>query len=282
MVKAVENFAALMDDYDLFILDQWGVLHNGVVLLGDALALLQAMRTKGKKTAILSNSGKPAKEAIKRMEKLGIGEGLYDLMLTSGEHVRQNLVKRNEPFYQNLGRDYYIFAWNEQEHEVIYGLDYQRVQDIEKADFLICAGLDSLNLDDYESRLHVALAYNIPMICVNSDKVTVSPTGDIVICPGALAEKYEKMGGTVRWHGKPDRWLYHYIEERLGALDHALAVGDSLSHDVKGANLANIDSLLITNGIHVQELNNAPTGESVAALATQYQAFPTYFLPDFT
>ncbi|KAK8961019.1 hypothetical protein KSP40_PGU013749 [Platanthera guangdongensis] len=66
-----------------------------------------------------------------------------------------------------------------------------------------------------------------------------------------------------------------------------IAVGDSLHHDIKGANIAGIDSVLITGGIHAAELGLAELGESASpealqALAYKYDAHPSYVLPSFS
>lgn len=68
---------------------------------------------------------------------------------------------------------------------------------------------------------------------------------------------------------------------------NCIAVGDSLHHDIKGANAAGIASAFITCGIHATELGLGKFGEvaddtSVHALATRHDAFPTYVLPSFT
>lgn len=69
--------------------------------------------------------------------------------------------------------------------------------------------------------------------------------------------------------------------------DESIAVGDSLHHDIKGANVAGIQSAFITGGIHATELGLMSFGEaaaspSVQALASKYDAFPSYVLPAFT
>lgn len=66
-----------------------------------------------------------------------------------------------------------------------------------------------------------------------------------------------------------------------------IAVGDSLHHDIKGANVAGISSAFITGGVHATELGLGKFGEtadnsSVHALASKYEAYPTYVLPSFT
>lgn len=66
----------------------------------------------------------------------------------------------------------------------------------------------------------------------------------------------------------------------------SIAVGDSLHHDIKGANAAGIQSILITGGIHATELGLGSFGEvadlsSVQTLASKYDAYPSYVLPSF-
>lgn len=66
-----------------------------------------------------------------------------------------------------------------------------------------------------------------------------------------------------------------------------IAVGDSLHHDIKGANKAGIQSAFITGGIHATELGVSNFGETadlsvVKVLASKYDAYPSYVLPAFT
>lgn len=66
-----------------------------------------------------------------------------------------------------------------------------------------------------------------------------------------------------------------------------VAVGDSLHHDIKGANIAGIKSAFITGGIHATELGLVEFGEvadqsSTEALTLKYDAYPSYVLPSFS
>lgn len=66
-----------------------------------------------------------------------------------------------------------------------------------------------------------------------------------------------------------------------------VAVGDSLYHDIKGANIAGIKSAFITGGIHATELGLVEFGEvanysSVDAITLKYDAYPSYVLPSFS
>ena len=89
------------------------------------------------------------------------------------------------------------------------------------------------------------------MICANPDLV-VHHGGRVAICAGTLAQRYEVLGGTVRWHGKPFPSVYQTCFALLGIADRSriLAIGDSLRTDIAGAEGAGIASLLIAGGVH--------------------------------
>uniref|UniRef100_A0A5B6ZEK1 Uncharacterized protein n=1 Tax=Davidia involucrata TaxID=16924 RepID=A0A5B6ZEK1_DAVIN len=84
------------------------------------------------------------------------------------------------------------------------------------------------------------------------------------------------------------KWIIYKSAMAMAGVDasHCIAVGDSLHHDIKGANLAGIQSAFITGGIHATELGVGKFGEaadqsSVHALALKYDAYPSYVLPSF-
>lgn len=71
----------------------------------------------------------------------------------------------------------------------------------------------------------------------------------------------------------------------IDAID-CIAVGDSLHHDIKGANASGIESAFITCGIHATELGlgsfeEVANASSVQVLASKYDAYPSYVLPAF-
>ncbi len=53
------------------------------------------------------------------------------------------------------------------------------------------------------------------MICANPDLVVVH-YGVRQICAGAIAVEYERLGGTVRYHGKPHPSVYDSSFRMLG------------------------------------------------------------------
>ena len=61
---------SLIENFDVFFLDQYGVLHDGAAPYPGALQCLRMIRASGKRIVILSNSGKRAAENEKRMVQL--------------------------------------------------------------------------------------------------------------------------------------------------------------------------------------------------------------------
>jgi len=84
-IRQLDGLAAVADRYALFIIDQWGVLHNGEALLDGAIETMHALRERGKKIVILSNSSKRLGISTRRMAEMGIHAGL----LRSLRHLRR-------------------------------------------------------------------------------------------------------------------------------------------------------------------------------------------------
>ncbi|CAL5394766.1 unnamed protein product [Camellia sinensis] len=176
------------------------------------------------------------------------------------------------------------------------GLGLQVVENVEEAEFILAHGTEALGLssgttfpmklEDLEKILEQCAAKNIPMVVANPDFVTVEARA-LRVMPGTLAAKYEKLGGEVKWMGKPDEKIYKSAMAMAGVdVGDCIAVGDSLHHDIKGANIAGIQSAFITGGIHASELGLGNYGEladssSVQALAVKYDAHPSFVLPAF-
>ena len=274
-VRIIDGIGNLAGDYDTYLLDQWGVIHDGVTLHDGALDAMRKLAEAGKKVVILSNSGKRASDSHGRLDSLGVDRSLYLEIITSGELVYRNLSQRTDPFYAALGSRFLMFAWDTN-RGIVEGTGFEEVERIGEADFILCAGTDQQDLSWYEPALAEGLARDLPMICANPDRVSVQPDGSLKMCPGAIAEVYEQRGGRVRWHGKPTLEVYEMCGEIAGGLDRAIGVGDSLIHDIKGANDAGIDSLLILGGIHSEEVGAPLTPQGVDALAAKYGARPTH------
>ena len=76
----------------------------------------------------------------------------------------------------------------------------------------------------------------LPMICANPDLIVIRG-GREIICAGSLALRYEEIGGSVRWLGKPKAEIYEYRFRELADFDkpRIAAVGDLFRTDLAGA-----------------------------------------------
>ena len=285
-VTALTSVAALARDYDGFILDQWGVLHDGTTPYAGAIDCVQQLRRAGKHVVILSNSGRSGAFNIAMMEKMGFEAALFDRVISAGDDAREAIARRSHAFHRALGRRYYAFT-RDDDASILEGLGLERV-DIGRADFLAVIGIDAprVTLAQYEPLLAAGAARGLPMVCANPDVTRPSPDG-LVAAPGALARRYEALGGEVFYHGKPYPAIYASCLAALSgcAKERVVAVGDSLEHDILGASRAGLRSAFLAGGIHLGEMGAAwgelPEPNAWGDFLRDAPASPDYVLPAF-
>jgi HAD superfamily hydrolase (TIGR01459 family) len=285
-LRVLAGLREVAASYDGFILDLWGVLHDGAKPYPGVVDALQRLKDASKRLVILSNAPRRADMVVARMTEIGIPPTLYDAVHSSGEEAWQCLKRRDEPFYAALGRRCHHIGPTRDDN-MMDGVDVVPVATVEEADFLLNTGPwgSEETTADYEPKLAAARQRDLPMICANADLI-VMHEGHMMICAGALAQRYEELGGRVRWHGKPYASVYATCFELLGIADHRriVAVGDSLRTDIAGAANAGIDSLFVTGGIHAAEFEIAGPARPDPGLvhrAAADVALPTAILPRF-
>jgi len=254
-LKLIGGIREMVLRYDGFILDLWGVIHDGVAPIPGAVECLRALLERGKRIVLLSNAPRRADDVVRRITRIGVPTELYHHVMSSGEEAWQHLNRRDDSFYAGLCRRC-LHIGSERDMEIREGLALEFVDTAEEAQFVLNtgpAGWDD-RIEDYEPLLRAALARDLPMVCANPDLV-VMHGNQLALCAGALAKWYEEAGGRVRWHGKPFRSVYDTCLGLLSIEDRSriLAVGDSLRTDIAGAAGAGLDSLLIAGGIHAKE-----------------------------
>ena len=261
-LRLLSGLAEIAPDYDGLILDLWGVLHDGSRPFPGVLEALAALKVAGKHLVVLSNAPRRARFLERRVAEIGIPRTLYDHVHCSGEEAWQHLVKRDDPFYRALGRRCHLIGATKDEN-MLEETGLTRVAEIAGADFILNTGPATWDetVAQHEPLLAQAQARDLPMVSANPDLVVIHE-GRRSICAGAIAERYAAMGGRVRWHGKPYPSVYAACFALMGIADkrRILAVGDSLRTDIAGANAAGIASVLVTGGIHAEELG-AGAGE---------------------
>ncbi|MEZ5930755.1 MAG: TIGR01459 family HAD-type hydrolase [Alphaproteobacteria bacterium] len=273
--------------YQGFIIDQWGVLHDGGEPYPGAVDCLTRLRAEGKRIVLLSNSGKRAAFNTRRLVEMGYDEALYDAAVTSGEACWLALRDRDTSPFDRLGRRCYLWGrGGDRSH--VEGIDLEVVEDAEQADFLYLAGVpDYAEIEPYLPVLEVGARRGVPLICANPDIVAIYPNGGRGMAPGGVARRYEEMGGTAIYVGKPHRPVYELCLKHLAGLprDGILGIGDSLQHDIAGGNGVGIDTMLLTHGVHHDAFDGAEDDAALQAaldrLEQTYATRPRWVLPSF-
>lgn len=260
-MKHYSGFGPLAEQYDGFVLDLWGVIHDGVNPLPGAVDTLTRMRAMGKRSVLLSNAPRRAWAAQKLMRGMGIPDDLYDGILTSGEAVWMTLCERPDAWWVDLGARVFHLG-PERDRNVMEDLDLTVVDSPAEATFVLNTGPDDLRDPttpaEFEDVLQACRAARLPMVCGNPD-MEVIRGGQRIMCAGRLAERYVELGGDCRQLGKPDPEIYTTVLAMLGvAKPRILAVGDALATDITGATRIGVDSCWILGGIHGEQTNHDP------------------------
>jgi HAD superfamily hydrolase (TIGR01459 family) len=289
-VRVVSQYATglsqLAERYDLFLVDQWGVLHDGQNPFPGVRACLRRLMEIGKQVVILSNSGKPAPSNMKRLAEMGIEEAAYTELVTSGDVVRDLIARRDRLPYSALGSR--CLFWGSEGGEVLLkGMQLQRTDAVSDADFILLAGVTDFHpLSHYERSLRLAVKRRIPLVCANPDVVRFSK-GELRFSAGEVARLYQDMGGTVHFVGKPHPAIYDYCFRIMGGVEpeRTLAIGDSLSHDVLGGARAGVHTAFVCGGIHHEEFEGLETETRrlgvVARLGEDVGVQPHWVVPLF-
>ena len=263
----LNGLKSIADNYDLFYIDLWGVIHNGINLHEKAIAVLKELFKKKKMFVLLTNAPRPNETVKNFLKKMGMDEDLRDQVYTSGEAALNYLKKSfmSKKFY-HIGppRDFDLFNLFEK----------NKSEDIMHSEYLLCTGL----FDDHDKDLiyyknllekHI----NKKMICTNPDLIV--DRGNVrELCAGSVAMVFEKMGGEVVYFGKPYPEVYNQSIDNFNK--RILSIGDNLNTDIKGANVLNYHSLLISNGIHKKEIKD----KGIEEVSKQYEAIVNYIQSD--
>lgn len=281
----IDALSAIADRFDHVLLDQWGTLHEGGTVFPAARDCVARLRTAGKRVLVLSNSGKRARSNAERLARLGLPPAAYDGILTSGEVTWAGLRQAARAPFTGLGPSCFLITRGS-DHSVVDGLGLSIATEIEKADFILLAGLDNdvAEPEHWRARFTTAAMRRLPMLCANPDLTMFSANG-LIPAPGALARFYERLGGVAAFVGKPHAPIFEAALEQLGDPDpkRVLMIGDSLDHDVAGARAKGMLTLLLGDGVHRDALAGAPNvQEAIRMLAGSHEMAPNWLMKHLT
>lgn len=254
--EEIINFKDISRYYDIYFVDLWGVIHNGVKLFDNAIHVLEKLKSNRKKIVLISNAPRTNETVKKFLLKLNFDLDLIDLLITSGDVTRKYILNNKDKKFFHLGPD--------KDSDLFFEIK-NITKNIDDAEEVVCTGLiDKIGQDipNYENFFMNLINNNKSFLCANPDEV-VSRGDKIEFCAGALAKYYKKLGGKVKYFGKPYETIYEFAINQISRIldieiekNRILAIGDNLKTDICGAQNNYIDSLLILNGIYKDFFRN--------------------------
>ncbi len=245
-MRELNHLSEISNNYDTFIIDLWGVVHNGIKLNSKAMEVIKNLKINSKKIVFLSNAPRPSLKVINFLLKMGMEKKYLSSVITSGEAAMYaiNQNKFGKTFF-HLGppRDTSVFDKVK-----------KNKTNIDQCDFILCTGL----FDDHNDNLNYYREFlkkhtSKKLICTNPD-LTVHRGNVQELCAGSIAKIFEELGGKVSYFGKPHPEVYNLCFSKN---EKVLAIGDNLRTDIKGANNLNLDCVFITDGVHRDEINKS-------------------------
>ncbi len=241
------NISEVVNFYDAFFFDLYGVAHNGVEPFPNIINILKKIKSLNKKVIFISNAPRKSARIKEFLNEIGLKKSLYFDVVSSGDITYENYLAR-------LNKKKYYFIGAKKDRDFCKGLKIIEEKDLEKSDFILNLGLNEGEVvKKYIKILNKAAKMSLLMICVNPDLEIVRGKKK-EICAGALALEYKIMGGKVKYFGKPYTDIYEKTmrKAKIRNKNKILAVGDSLRTDILGANNFRIDSALVLTGIHAK------------------------------
>ena len=259
-IPIIEQINELASHYSAWLVDIWGVMHNGRRAFPGAVEAARAFRKQGGIVVLLSNSPRPSPSVQEQLRHLGVPDQAYDATVTSGDLTRHELGKHEGATVYHLGP--------ERDRPIFHGLPV-KLGPPEEAALIVSSGLfddETETPDAYVERLRALAARRLPMICANPDHLV--ERGDrLVYCAGALAAIYEREGGSVIYAGKPYAPIYLLALETIAKIvghdvprSEVLAIGDGVNTDIAGAAALGISSVFVASGLHVPANSGGDAG----------------------
>jgi glycerol 3-phosphatase-2 len=268
--RRVAGVAEIAEEFDLVVLDAWGVLNLGDTAIPTARAEVDALRRRGKRVLVLSNDGASDKAmAVAKHRRRGF-DFAADEIIAGVDLVPETLATLPPPDALGLIADEptpFAALTGRMVRLGDAAAPYDRV-----AAFVI------LSCDEWgEARqelLRASLArHPRPLVVGNPDIVSPGIT-TIVVEPGYYAHRLaSELGIAPLFLGKPFPAVYGLVAERHPdiAPDRILCVGDTPHTDVLGGRTAGYRALLVEDGFC--------RGRDAVALCRESGIWPDFIAP---
>ena len=267
-MKKLEHLSEIYKAYDTFVIDLWGVMHDGISLNASAIRAVDELFKNSKKIVFLSNAPRPSEKVRNFLKRMKMNEKFLKNVITSGE-AAMSAINKNK-----FGKFFFHLGPNRDE-SIFYKIKGNK-RKLENSDFILCTGL----FENYEEDLNFYKKLlkdhtSKKLICTNPDLIVHRGSKE-EYCAGYIAKIFESLGGKVEYFGKPHKEIYKMC---FNIKEKVLAVGDNLRTDIKGANNVNVDSIFISSGVHRNEFKNE---NELKDLMNKYEVNSKYFQEIFS
>ena len=264
-LKKLNHLAEIYNSYDSFIIDLWGVVHNGEKLNFKAIEAIENLIKNKKKVVFLTNAPRPCSVVKQYLLNLGMKDNLLKNIMSSGEASMKALEK------ERFGKLFFHLGPNK-DNEIFINIKKNK-STLDQCEFILCTGLIEDKSEDLEYHKNLLKNHiSKKLICTNPDLIV--HRGEIAeYCAGTIAKLFESIGGESIYFGKPYKEIYRMC---FTEKERTIAIGDNLNTDIKGANNMSIDSVFISNGVHRNEFQDE---NELNSILLKYKVEASYFQP---
>jgi HAD superfamily hydrolase (TIGR01459 family) len=244
--RHAETLAEIADEFDVFLLDAFGVLNIGDAAIPGTRERIETLRNSGKRVLVVSNAaGFPHVALMEKYTKLGYDFAAEDV-ITSRAMLLDGIANRR-------GLHWGMMATRSTGLRDLEDLTLTYLEEdptpYDKVDGFLLVGSAAWT-EERQALLEAALKKRPrPVLVGNPDIVAPRETG-FSKEPGHFAHRLaDRTGITPEFYGKPFPDIYDMAFKRLGEVDRSrvLMVGDSLHTDILGARAVGIASALIAH-----------------------------------
>jgi HAD superfamily hydrolase (TIGR01459 family) len=284
--RVLSGIHELAEEYDDFLVDLWGTVHDGERVFPAVVQALEELRARKRRVVFLTNTSRTS-DLVRELlvGPFGLARELFEEVISSGDVTRAAILSRDTAIFQCLPSTPRCFHFGERSVVPwLFEMGLSFVNDVAEADFIVATGTvpNDAALAKARASLAPAAARDVPLVCTNPDRIIPTANG-VTLGPGAIAQAYAGLGGRTFLYGKPHPPIYAAARKRLGA-DGArvVGIGDLLETDIRGARAAGFASVLVTaSGAYAAVLGQEPSTAACDDLFAAEGIAPDMVIPRF-
>lgn len=277
MPPLVPGLRAVAASFDVFLVDVYGVIHDGERPFASVAHALEQLAARGR-VVFVTNTSRTSDVVARSLVAMGIARALFHDVITAGDVTRAALASRDPAVFGALPGRARCFHFGDPGFVPwLFELGLDFTDDAGACDLVVVSGAarDDDGLAAARATLAPAIARGVPFVCTNPDRLIPTSRGPR-LGPGAVARVVAELGARVFLYGKPHAPIFAEARRRLGGIDdrRVLVVGDTVETDIRGAAGAGwASALVVDTGVHA--------AEDLAALFAREGASPDLLLARF-